>query len=302
MQGWRQVRVEVDATAVDAISGALWGAGVAGIEECPVGSGARCALLAAVPADRLDAVVEAVSEFDPVAADLDPEAGLDTWKRHAHPVEAGPFVVEPAWWAPAATSAAPGVGACGGVGTDLRHLRIDPGRSFGSGSHVTTRLMLEAVGRFTRPGSRVLDVGCGSGVLSVAAAVSGASEVRAVDLDPHAVEATIANARRNGVGARIDCDDASLEHVRGVFDLVLANIGASVLVDLAGPLAARVAPGGRLVLSGMLDEQVDQVAAAHADAFPDGAERRGRDGWGLMVLCRPAPSPSLSGSPVGERG
>lgn len=293
--------MEVDATALDAVSGTLWGAGVAGIEECPVGGGARCVLLAAVPLDRLEAVLEATSELEPLVADLDPEAGLDTWKRHARPIEAGPFVVEPAWWAPEATSPAPGSEACDGSGTEHRHLRIDPGRSFGSGSHVTTRLMLEAVGRFTRPGSRVLDVGCGSGVLSVAAALSGASEVRAVDLDPHAVEATIENARRNGVGARIDCDGASLEQVRGVFDLVLANIGASVLVDLSEPLAARVAPGGRLVLSGMLDEQVDQVAAAVADAFPHGVERWGRDGWGLLVLGRPAGSPAPSGSPVREQ-
>ncbi|MEJ5255411.1 MAG: 50S ribosomal protein L11 methyltransferase [Acidimicrobiales bacterium] len=292
MGSWRQVRVEVDAGEVDLVCGAVWSAGAAGVEERPSPSGARCTLLVSVPVDRLASVVEALAGRELVVEEVDPEVGLDTWKRYACPVEAGGFLVEPAWAPCVATGPAGSVASGREVGGPYR-IVLDPGRSFGSGSHVTTQLMLEAVGRFVAPGCRVLDVGCGSGVLSVAAAIAGAAEVRAVDIDLHAVQVTITNARRNGVAAQVVCDAEPVDRVAGVYDLVLANIGAGVLVGIAPSLASKVAPGGRLVLSGLLDEQADQVAAAYARVALRALERRSRDGWTLLVL---APTSGATGT------
>ena len=146
-------------------------------------------------------------------------------------------------------------------------IELDPGLAFGTGTHPTTALCLRwlAAHRTLIDGARVLDYGCGSGILGIAAAVMGAREVVAVDHDPQALSATRANAAANHTLQCIDTllpDEFSGQD--GGFGLVLANILAQPLVDLAGLLTRQLAPGGNLVLSGILTGQADTVARAYA--------------------------------------
>lgn len=135
------------------------------------------------------------------------------------------------------------------------------------------------------PGCRVVDIGCGSGVLSVAAALLGAGVVEAIDIDPEAVRATEANAVRNGVPLVVRASQAPLEDVAGTAPLVVANIGAAALVAMAGSVMAKVEPGGTLVLSGVLDEQVVSVCRAY-EAFGAVSTGGAADGeWRALVLA-----------------
>lgn len=140
-------------------------------------------------------------------------------------------------------------------------LRLDPGLAFGTGSHPTTRLCLEWLERNVTPGMSVLDYGCGSGILAIAAAKLGAVEVVGVDIDAQAVKASENNARNNEVSARFQ-DSAGELH--GRFDLVVANILANPLKVLAPAICAHVLRGGRLALSGVLIEQADDLIAAYS--------------------------------------
>lgn len=141
-------------------------------------------------------------------------------------------------------------------------VRVGAGHAFGTGSHASTRLCLELLEGRAPGAATVLDVGCGTGVLGVAALLLGAGSVRAIDVDPVAVEATAVAAHRNGVSDRLTVDDSALSDVAGTFDLVLANLLAPILEDLGADLAARLAPGGAMVVGGVLAEQVDRVVAA----------------------------------------
>lgn len=156
-------------------------------------------------------------------------------------------------------------------------VRLDPGLAFGTGTHPTTALCLQWLADADLEGRHVLDYGCGSGILAVAAARLGAASVTAVDIDPQALRATRENAQRNGVDARIDTPE--MNAIRGqTFDIVLANILAKPLIALAPTLADHARDGAPLVLSGLLRRQVDEVQNAYtgAFAFAPGAEQ---DGW-----------------------
>ncbi|RMH41900.1 MAG: 50S ribosomal protein L11 methyltransferase [Deltaproteobacteria bacterium] len=151
-------------------------------------------------------------------------------------------------------------------------LHLDPGMAFGTGSHASTQLCLAAVERID-PVDRFLDLGTGSGILAIAAAKlwPDATGV-AVDIDPLAVDAARDNATRNGVGARVECALRPIDAIGERFPLILANIQAPVHLALRDPMVARLAPGGTLVLSGLLTEQVVEVA----DAFVAAGLRRVR--------------------------
>ncbi len=137
--------------------------------------------------------------------------------------------------------------------------------AFGTGSHPTTRLCLEWLERNVAAGCTVLDYGCGSGILAIAAARLGAARVAGVDIDPQAVEAARANAERNGVTA-LFADSA--QPVAGEYDLVVANILSNPLRVLAPAICAHVRSGGRLALSGILREQADEIIAIYAQWLP----------------------------------
>ena len=144
-------------------------------------------------------------------------------------------------------------------------LILDPGMAFGTGSHPTTRLCLEWLERKVSAQCSVLDYGCGSGILAIAAARLGAGQVAGVDIDPQAVEAAYANAERNGVSA-LFAD--STQPVAGEYDLVVANILSNPLRVLAPAICAHVRSGGQLALSGILREQADEIIGIYAHWLP----------------------------------
>ena len=166
-------------------------------------------------------------------------------------------------------------------------IRLDPGLAFGTGTHPTTRMCLRWTAR--QPAAnrarwrRVLDYGCGSGILAIGASLHGAVEIDAVDIDPAAVESTRANARANGVSLRTGLPDTA----HGIYDLVFANILATPLKLLAPLLCAHVAGSGDLVLAGILERQADELKVAYAPWLllqMSDAE----DGWILMTARRGA--------------
>lgn len=145
------------------------------------------------------------------------------------------------------------------------NLILDPGMAFGTGSHPTTRLCLEWLERNVSEGCSVLDYGCGSGILAIAAVRLGAARVAGVDIDPQAVEAARSNAERNGVVA-LFADSA--QPVAGEYDVVVANILSNPLRVLAPAICAHVRSGGRLALSGILREQAEEIMAIYAQWLP----------------------------------
>jgi len=144
-------------------------------------------------------------------------------------------------------------------------IRLDPGLAFGTGTHPTTALCLEWLDSQDLAGKRVIDYGCGSGILGIAAALLGAGQISCVDNDPQALESTSANADRNAVGERIRCRSPEGFSVTDA-DVVLANILAGPLLQLAPVLIAAAKPGGDIILSGLLKEQGDAVAVAYGPA------------------------------------
>jgi len=162
---------------------------------------------------------------------------------------------------------------------DAVAITLDPGLAFGTGSHPTTRLCLEWLQDFLPRGATVLDYGCGSGILAIAAMQLGAREVVGTDVDPQAIRASRDNARANAVDATFVLPDALATRA---FDVVVANILANPLILLAPALAARVRVGGRLALSGILESQAGDVVAAYAAWFTLRAWRAS-EGWVLLA-------------------
>lgn len=165
-------------------------------------------------------------------------------------------------------------------------IRLDPGLAFGTGTHPTTRMCLRWIARHAQaaaPWTRVLDYGCGSGILAIGAALHGAQAIDAVDIDPAAVESTRANATANGVTLAAGLPDQA----SGAYPLVLANILATPLKLLAPLLCGHLAPGASLVLAGILERQADELTAAYAPFLELTVADR-EDGWALMTGCRMA--------------
>jgi ribosomal protein L11 methyltransferase len=163
---------------------------------------------------------------------------------------------------------------------------LDPGLAFGTGTHATTALCLEWLDAAPLAAERVLDVGTGSGILSIAALTLGAASAHAQDIDPQALIATRDNAERNGIGAALTVAAADAAW-GGDYGVVLANILAEPLIELAPAIAAATRAGGAVVLSGLLAAQADAVTAAYAPWF-DMQGPRQRDGWVLLVGRRRA--------------
>ena len=171
-----------------------------------------------------------------------------------------------------------------------RVIRLDPGLAFGTGTHPTTRMCLRWIARHAQPWPRVLDYGCGSGILAIGAALHGADTIDAVDIDDAAVQATVANAAANGVTLSAGRPDAA----QGTYPLVLANILATPLKLLAPLLAGHVAPGGSLVLAGILERQADELKAAYAPWLSLEVSDQ-EDGWILMTATRSGTSGTHAG-------
>jgi ribosomal protein L11 methyltransferase len=160
---------------------------------------------------------------------------------------------------------------------------LDPGLAFGTGSHPTTRLCLQWLARALPPGATVIDYGCGSGILAIAAARLGASRVTGIDIDPQALRATIDNALRNRVEVAVR---ATTDVRPEPADVVVANILSNPLKLLAPVLVDLVRPGGVLVISGVLERQVDEVAAAYAPRLVLDVDGRS-EGWACLAGTKP---------------
>jgi len=228
---------------------------------------AATAAAAALAAAGSDAPVR-IESIDAVAD--------EDWVRLTQ-AQFGPCAITPTFWiVPTWSDVPPGA---------REVIRLDPGRAFGTGTHPTTRMCLRWIGEHgsvegtTWP--RVLDYGCGSGVLAIAASRFGARHVDAVDIDPAAIEATRANALANGV----ELAAGTPQHAVGSYQLVVANILAAPLKLLAPVLSALLDFGGRLVLSGVLARQADELRSAYAPWLDLGVAAED-DGWILLVGTR----------------
>lgn len=199
----------------------------------------------------------------------------DSWKEHFHVVRVGRrFVIRPSWrdYLPS--------------GDDLV-IEIDPGLAFGSGLHPTTQLCLKTFEDMAWQRQSVFDVGTGSGILAIAARLLGAGPVRAVDVDEVAIRAAGENFARNGLAKQIDLAVGSAANAGGQrWQLVVANILAPILINLMPDLAAALAPGGQLILSGMIAEQEADVTAAAADQGLRIRERRVEEDWVALIAER----------------
>ena len=161
-------------------------------------------------------------------------------------------------------------------------VRLDPGLAFGTGNHPTTAMCLTALAHQPPRDQDVLDYGCGSGILAIAALKLGARHALGIDIDEQALQATRSNAIGNDIPeAQLDVGLTDHPVPEAGFDLVLANILAKPLIDLAPELARAARPGARILLAGLLERQADEVIAAYADAFDIGIEDC-RDGWALL--------------------
>lgn len=264
----------------ETVADALWALGATAIGELADGrlevgfvSDDEARVAASALGERWPDLASAVEVVDAGSA---LQAALEAWLPHARPFRVGRLHVRPSFLGPHDDDTAePAAGE--------RTVVVDPTLAFGY-DHPSTVAGLEVIERTVAPGSSVLDVGCGSGVLAVAAAVLGAGRVVAVDVDPVAVAATRAAAEANGVGPVVEPSTTPVEVIEGRFDLVVANIGARTLGALAPAIVERVADGGTLVLAGLLTEQVDDVVAAYESAGIGCVSVGERDGWAAPVF------------------
>ena len=229
----------------------LWLAGAAAIEERDVAGGDIELRTILADSDHTS-----LARVGPLPAgwnasfDMVDDRPAQTWRQFSEPIVVNDgLVIRPAW---RPVEAAEGV----------LQIEIEPGGSFGLGDHPTTRLSADATWRLAQRGDRVLDVGCGSGVLSIIAAHRGVAGVTAVDIAEAAREATVDNAQRNAVADRVQASTTPVGQIDGPFDLVLANILAPVLVSMAADLKRLTGSQGRLVLSGVLAGRHDHVLEA----------------------------------------
>ena len=275
---WLNLRVFLQADRAEALSDALLEAGALAVsledaaagerDETPIfgepsepdaGLWTRCALSAllesdADPAAVLNAAAQAAGVADLPAYAVESVADAD-WVRLTQ-AQFSPIEVSRRLWIVPTWHAVPR--------GDVLALRLDPGLAFGTGSHPTTRLCLRWLDDHIRGGETLLDYGCGSGILAIAAKMLGAGRVWGVDIDPHAVEAARANALQNSAEASFYLpDEAPAEPAQ----VVLANILTNPLKALAPLLARLTEPGGSLVLSGILDSQAEEVMAVYAPWF-----------------------------------
>ncbi|MHC3995288.1 50S ribosomal protein L11 methyltransferase [Thiomicrolovo sp. ZZH C-3] len=193
------------------------------------------------------------------------EDWVRAYQESVTPVEVAPFYVHPTWSDPH---------------PERVNIVLDPALAFGTGHHPTTASCLEAVGRFVEPGDDVIDVGCGSGILSIAACKLGAN-VDACDTDPVSVGNTLENCELNDVDLR-HIWEGSAAQATATYDVVIANIVADVLVFIADELKKLLRPGGRLILSGILDKYEAKIVEAYADM--DVAERIAKEEWVTLVV------------------
>ncbi|HLX81485.1 MAG TPA: 50S ribosomal protein L11 methyltransferase [Burkholderiales bacterium] len=271
---WVSIALELDLAQAETLSEALMEAGAESVALDPAGSQMLLTALAAPSADAAALVAAAASAvaFTLPAFTVSQLADED-WVRRSQ-AQFGPIRVSDRLWIVPSWHTPPDPAAIA--------VRLDPGLAFGTGSHVSTRQVLGFLERHVRKADRVLDYGCGSGILAIVAAKLGAGEIAAVDIDPQALETTQSNASGNGVSLHVAAPESLGP---GTYDLVIANILAGPLVSLEPLLAARARQGGRIALSGILESQAAEVADAYSRDF-EIAIGAIEEGWALVEGTR----------------
>ena len=295
---WLSITIQTDCQHAESLADALLDAGAlsASIEDADAGTPEETPQFGepgsvTTPGwerSRIIALVESDTDIDELLEACAPLAGLDQTPAYsAEKVEeqnwvqltqsqfdpiriSGRLWIVPSWHTP--------------PDPDAIVLGLDPGMAFGTGSHPTTRLCLEWLERNVTDGASLLDYGCGSGILAIAAARLGARDVLGVDIDPQAVSAAQSNAERNDVGARF-ADSA--REIKGQFDIVVANILSNPLKALAPAICSHVRPGGQLALSGILSDQAEELIAAYAP-WVRLTVADTREGWVCLAGTKPA--------------
>ena len=276
---WFSITLELDPVQAEALSEALLEAGADSVSlestsndpaTLEPGDRMRVVALAGAAADpaALVAAAAAIAAIAPPRFTVAPIEEED-WVRRSQS-QFGPIRIAERLWVVPSWHVPPDPQAI--------VVRLDPGLAFGTGSHISTRLVLKYLEGNIRAGERVLDYGCGSGILAIVAGKLGAGEIAATDIDPQALETTVANAADNGVVLSVAAPESLPP---GTFDLVLANILAGPLIALEPLLAARTHTGGRIVLSGILESQAAEVATVYARDF-DAAVLANEEGWAMV--------------------
>ncbi|MBQ3928853.1 MAG: 50S ribosomal protein L11 methyltransferase [Clostridia bacterium] len=212
--------------------------------------------------------------FQITSGDCDVESCLENWKKYFHPINIGEkLLIRPVWrddYDP----------------KERIVLNLEPGLAFGTGTHETTRLCLEALEKHTFEGASVLDVGCGSGILSVAALLLGAKSAIGIDIDALAVKASRENAERNGVSNRYTGIHGNLaDEVEGMFDIITANIVADAIIMLSGDIEKHMNDKTKYIMSGIIDSRLDDVLSALPDNLKV-IEQYEEKGWLCLVAVK----------------
>jgi ribosomal protein L11 methyltransferase len=274
------VHVDVAPDDVDETSALLFELGAEGVEErdettlVKNAASGKITLVAAFATreDADEAIAKLEAGLGPRYEEVVGDAWRDAWKEHYKPYAiAEGLVVRPPW--------EPYEGKAG-----EKVLELEPGRAFGTGLHETTRLVARAIKAHEGEvrGKLAIDVGCGSGILALAAVALGAARAVAIDNDPEAIDVTRENAARNALTELVEASTTDVAALHVTAPLVVANIEARVLIPMAEDLKRRVAPGGLLLLSGILVPQKDEVRAAYADMELLDAPSLGE--WVLLAL------------------
>lgn len=300
---WIEIALSVDGESAEAIAEVLQRYGHQGVAieqegimpeawndgEAPPAE--RLTLRAYIPADhraedaklRLESALGHMSLLYPMPAPVyqivKEEDWAEAWKAHYHPVRIGRrLLIRPRWIETE-------------VQADEIVIALDPGMAFGTGTHPTTQLCMEALEDTVQPGIKALDLGCGSGVLAITAAKLGAAQILALDIDPLAIRVTQENAEQNGVGEKIIAQQGSLETVvtsSRRFDLIVVNILARVIIQMCEErLRDVVRPGGLALFSGIIEEQANDVEAALRKTGLEPYKRRQQGDWVLIEARRP---------------
>jgi ribosomal protein L11 methyltransferase len=277
------VRLDVEPEQADEVTATLFELGADGVEERDEttfikGTPGKATLVASFGThEEAEGAIASLAEagFSAALEEVVGDAWRDEWKKYFQPFDLCEGLVIRPPWEPYSPKGAEHV------------IELEPGRAFGTGLHASTSLCAKALARHRDAyrGESVLDVGCGSGILALVALTFGASTARGVDIDDESARIANENAERNALSARATFDTTDVSALEGLYPMVLANIEAGPLTALAQAIMARVAPGGLLVLSGILLPQRDGVRAAYGELTLVEAHESGE--WVALVLQRP---------------
>lgn len=300
---WIEIRLSVDGEAAEAVAEVLQRYGHQGIsieqegimpeswDEDNVPPAERLTVRAYIPNDerasqareQLETALGHMNMMYPMPLPeytvIDEEDWAEAWKEHYHPLRLGKrIVIRPEWRSM-------------DLEPDDIEIALDPGMAFGTGTHPTTQLCLMSLEDLIKPGMKVLDLGCGSGILAIAAAKLGARSVLGLDTDPIAVDVTVENAKKNGVADKIVAQTGSLESVRASsrrFDLIVVNILARIIIPMCEEgLGQVVRPGGLAIFSGIIEDQAANVEVALRATGLEPCGRRQQGDWVAIEARRP---------------